>query len=84
MLLQDQPPPPRTWITHSRTQQIHGRAQPICQLQVGRRKNQGVYGSGQKSWPSVYVKINAMLQGLAKTREEREGSMSQETKRMVF
>ena len=38
----------------------------------------------KKSWPSVYVKINAMLQGLAKTREEREDSMSQETKRMVF
>ena len=38
----------------------------------------------KKSWPSVYVKINAMLQGLAKAREEREGSMSQETKRMVF
>ena len=38
----------------------------------------------KRSWPSIYVKINAMLQGLAKTREEREDSMSQETKRMVF
>ena len=39
----------------------------------------------KKSWPSVYVKINAMLQGLAMTREERGDPMSsQETKRMVF
>ena len=39
----------------------------------------------KRSWPSIYVKINAMLQGLAMTREEREDPMSsQETKRMVF